>query len=81
MESVISEYDKILISTHFESLKIGLTNLLQKVKIKPEDTLVEIDYKLNVKIEAAKLVLAIKRHFKKKIKIFLIISLIGKNIV
>ena len=66
MSDIISSYDGLLEKNHLNSLKIGLSNLLQKVVINSDDSLEKIDYKLRLKIQGAKLSLVLKRYFEKR---------------
>ena len=52
-----------MLTNHIDSLKIGLSNLLNKVIINTDDSLEEIDYKLRLKIRGAKLSLILKQYF------------------
>ena len=66
INDIISRNDGLLEKDHLNSLKIGLSNLLQKVVINSDDSLETIDYKLRLKIQGAKLSLVLKRYFEKR---------------
>lgn len=66
ISNIVKSNSSLLETNHLESLKIGLSNLLHKVVINPDDSLEEIDYKLRLKIQSAKLSLILKQYFENK---------------
>jgi hypothetical protein len=66
ISDIVKSYSSLLEASHFDSLKIGLSNLLYKVTVIPDDSLEEIDYKLRLKIRGAKLSLILKYYFEKR---------------
>lgn len=66
ISDIVTNHSSLIETNHLDSLKIGLSNLLYKVAINPDDSLEEIDYKLRLKIRGAKLSLILKQYFGNK---------------